>query len=311
MAIESFFNRPGSRTEIADRVLNDIKYARTKVLLSMAYLSDQALLSALKGIRTTRRVVLNKNDISDPSEPKKAIKYKELCNAIGEDNIVALGKNFSIMHHKFIIIDDKVLWIGSYNFSQNARNNNWENMIRITDSKVIEDFTKEFNTLFVIGKALQVKPNLEITKCTKCSTEIDDPTFHYAYGVSHTKEITYNAKIDLVDNNYEMINRLDDIEVPKIYKRYDLVCKTKSPHVVKSGLYSCCRCAKIIDSTEVITTHFSTILKPTDNKGNVIKTMPHKAIYRFCINCVYDALVDYSPYEPQIQIPASSPVHTE
>ena len=51
------------------------------------------------------------------------------------------------MHHKVFIIDDTIVVTGSFNPSNNAENNNDENMIIINDSKVAENYIKEYERL--------------------------------------------------------------------------------------------------------------------------------------------------------------------
>lgn len=51
------------------------------------------------------------------------------------------------MHNKIMIIDDKVVITGSYNFSENAELND-ENMLVIESSTIAAAYDKYFNALF-------------------------------------------------------------------------------------------------------------------------------------------------------------------
>ncbi|OGI07471.1 MAG: hypothetical protein A2Y40_06090 [Candidatus Margulisbacteria bacterium GWF2_35_9] len=58
------------------------------------------------------------------------------------------GNGRGIMHHKFMIIGDKYLVTGSYNWSENAELYNYENMMILTDKKTITKFKNEFNKMW-------------------------------------------------------------------------------------------------------------------------------------------------------------------
>lgn len=58
------------------------------------------------------------------------------------------GKGRGIMHNKFAIFDDKEIVTGSYNWTDNAEKNNYENAIFINDSEVVKSYLAEFNKLW-------------------------------------------------------------------------------------------------------------------------------------------------------------------
>lgn len=59
------------------------------------------------------------------------------------------GRNNGLMHDKILIVDDKVLFMGSMNYSYNDvyRNNN--NLLEITEPHLIANYQAKFNELFV------------------------------------------------------------------------------------------------------------------------------------------------------------------
>lgn len=65
---------------------------------------------------------------------------------------VKTDSNRYAMHHKVIIIDDKRLITGSYNFSKNAARRNDENCIMIDNDEIASLYVKEFNTLYKAGR---------------------------------------------------------------------------------------------------------------------------------------------------------------
>ncbi len=58
------------------------------------------------------------------------------------------GFNGGAMHNKFIIIDNKKVLSGSFNYSKNGDENNNENLLLIFDKKLVEKYMSEFNYLW-------------------------------------------------------------------------------------------------------------------------------------------------------------------
>lgn len=56
--------------------------------------------------------------------------------------------NRGMMHNKFMIINDKHLVTGSYNWSTNAEKYNYENCLILEDSQLIRKFSLEFDKLW-------------------------------------------------------------------------------------------------------------------------------------------------------------------
>ncbi len=68
-------------------------------------------------------------------------------------NIKIDGNKYN-MHHKFIIIDGKIVVTGSPNFSFSGFNSNDENMLIIYNENLASGFTKEFNRIFDEGAVI-------------------------------------------------------------------------------------------------------------------------------------------------------------
>jgi phosphatidylserine/phosphatidylglycerophosphate/cardiolipin synthase-like enzyme len=59
------------------------------------------------------------------------------------------GRSNGLMHDKIIIIDSKVLFMGSWNMSYNDTYRNNNNMLEITDPTLVANYQAKFNELFV------------------------------------------------------------------------------------------------------------------------------------------------------------------
>ena len=71
-------------------------------------------------------------------------------DAIIEAGIPVLGdRRQGLMHNKFVVIDHSDVWLGSINFTYAGVYDDNNNMIRIHSIKIAENYTKEFEEMFV------------------------------------------------------------------------------------------------------------------------------------------------------------------
>jgi len=61
---------------------------------------------------------------------------------------VRVDANRGLMHHKVIIIDEKTVVTGSYNFSANAEERNDENVLILHSPEIASQYVEEFRTIF-------------------------------------------------------------------------------------------------------------------------------------------------------------------
>lgn len=65
---------------------------------------------------------------------------------------VRLDGNDGLMHHKVIIIDEKIVILGSYNFTNSAETRNDENVMIIFNADVASQFMAEFQRVYALAK---------------------------------------------------------------------------------------------------------------------------------------------------------------
>lgn len=175
--IKTFFSRPGSKKDIEDAILRDIETAKSKILIASAYFNSTRIAQELVNKSLDdKRVILNAND-------RKRLKSKQVREILrhGKIGCCEVGTTYenyegTHMHHKFIIIDD-VVWMGSYNLTEQASTSNWESMIRIDIKNVTEEFLKEFEQLWLMGWAIQSK--IIVNRCCDCKSIVEDPLEHF------------------------------------------------------------------------------------------------------------------------------------
>jgi phosphatidylserine/phosphatidylglycerophosphate/cardiolipin synthase-like enzyme len=59
------------------------------------------------------------------------------------------GRNNGLMHDKFLIVDGNVLFTGSWNFSYNDTYRNNNNLLEITDARLVANYLAKFDELYI------------------------------------------------------------------------------------------------------------------------------------------------------------------
>ncbi len=98
----------------------------------------QALLNAKdRGVRV--RMVME-SDALDGAVPQE----------LSDRGIPIIGdRRQALMHNKFMVIDGIQLWTGSLNFTTTGTYNDYNQMVRVSDAKLAQDYTTEFEEMFV------------------------------------------------------------------------------------------------------------------------------------------------------------------
>ncbi len=123
--------------------------------LNLWSIRDALLAAHAAGV--TVRVVAESDNLDE-------IEIQELQDA----GIEVLGdRRESLMHNKFVVIDGLGVWTGSMNFTINGAYHNDNNLIHIRSSKLAENFTTEFDEMFVQDmfgdNAIAKTPNTSLT----------------------------------------------------------------------------------------------------------------------------------------------------
>jgi phosphatidylserine/phosphatidylglycerophosphate/cardiolipin synthase-like enzyme len=74
--------------------------------------------------------------------------YSELGSMFCAGLRVRRDENPSFLHHKVIIIDDRIVITGSLNFSDNANDSNDENVLVIDNADIAALYIQEFNRIW-------------------------------------------------------------------------------------------------------------------------------------------------------------------
>lgn len=135
--------------DIKDEIFTQLSKATHSIKLAVAWLTDEDIIRLLS--QRQEKGVAVQIVICDSTENfKKNKQFNKLLRS-GGGMCVATSP---FMHHKFCIIDDKVILNGSYNWSYPAQRNNENLLTIIPDLKIREDkllllnFKSEFISLF-------------------------------------------------------------------------------------------------------------------------------------------------------------------
>lgn len=123
--------------------------------LSLNSVRDALIRAYKRGLQV--RVVMESDnmDLSDPQALKDA-------------GIPMLGdRRQGLMHNKFVVIDRSEVWMGSMNYTDSGTYKDNNNLMRIRSTKIAEDYTTEFNEMFVDDKfgtnVVAATPNPRVT----------------------------------------------------------------------------------------------------------------------------------------------------
>jgi cardiolipin hydrolase len=140
MSSQAFFS-PG--TSCRDAIIHQLHVAVSSLKICVFTISDDVIAEAI--IKAKRRgvnvLILTDND-------KLFDLGSDIHRLAGEGIEIKVDNTSNHMHHKFMLVDDKILVNGSYNWTRSAAKYNQENLIVTADPELIRLFLKEFDKLW-------------------------------------------------------------------------------------------------------------------------------------------------------------------
>jgi phosphatidylserine/phosphatidylglycerophosphate/cardiolipin synthase-like enzyme len=153
MNAEVLFTRSVPIAQRIERLLGD---ARTSIDCALYRLGNATLANRLReaagrGVRV--RVVLDRGKV------KEGISRPDLLGD-GLSCRLSSGRSGakSKMHHKFAVLDQKMALTGSYNWSEESEKDNYENLVILRESAVVEAYIREFELLWKQASEADVQP---------------------------------------------------------------------------------------------------------------------------------------------------------
>jgi len=148
--IRIFFSPEGG---IAEEIIRQMDNAQEYIDIAIYSLTYEPLVGAI--IRAKNREVRIRI-LMDKSQSKgKNSKYKFFLN---KGITVIQDRHAGIMHNKIAIIDGRILFTGSYNWSESAEERNEENLLEFIDEEeIIKVYQERLDYLWEFNEPLEQK----------------------------------------------------------------------------------------------------------------------------------------------------------
>ncbi|PZP46868.1 MAG: hypothetical protein DI598_11630 [Pseudopedobacter saltans] len=171
-------------------ILSNISKTKHTLQIAVAWFTNPKLSECILNLSNKNvylEIILSDDDINF-SNPKN--NFQEFIN---EGIIVKITRFPSLMHHKFCIIDEKIIISGSYNWTLGAEKNNFENVILSTDINLVSLYVNEFNRLSQLAEKL---------------VSITDTTFN-----SYMSKTEKSREVELLTTVSSLGDLIDDAEI--------------------------------------------------------------------------------------------------
>jgi phosphatidylserine/phosphatidylglycerophosphate/cardiolipin synthase-like enzyme len=142
---------------VSSQILNALNNATSSIKIAHAHFRTPEIYQAVKKAHergVVVKIVLDQQEYRPGSEfANNNLFFEEL---LIRQNVDVRYKVFSVkwshttakqMHSKFSIIDNKTVLTGSYNWSENAETNTFENMVVINDAAAVQKYINQFDVI--------------------------------------------------------------------------------------------------------------------------------------------------------------------
>jgi phosphatidylserine/phosphatidylglycerophosphate/cardiolipin synthase-like enzyme len=151
--IKAYFNRPQMPWS-REQLLQDLEFASEKLAIASAWFTDMDIAQAwIRSPAMEKVAILSQADLDRPGSQQV---LQELQTYVTQKNVrgyeayvCVLGSHDfrqGIMHHKFVLVNRKIVWVGSYNFTWQAQKN-YETILRIESPELAAIFWNEVRVM--------------------------------------------------------------------------------------------------------------------------------------------------------------------
>ncbi len=152
-------------------LIDDIAHARTSVDvaafdLDLPQLVDALIAAKRRGVAV--RAVIDSENLVDPA-------VAMLTGRLQDRQVpITFDRRAPFMHNKFVVIDDAIVWTGSWNLTENCTFRNNNNAIRIKSRQIAAAYRREFEQMHAgaFGTAKHSDVPRSATRITDGSIEI-------------------------------------------------------------------------------------------------------------------------------------------
>lgn len=140
--VESFFASPQVDGVVENQLVAEILAASESILIAMYNLTDDQLGAALieaKNSGTTVTILVDREALTASGS--------EVDRLVKEGISVLSSTSGGAFHHKFAIIDSVTVVTGSYNWTEAANKDNYENVVIVRCADIAQRFIDQWNYL--------------------------------------------------------------------------------------------------------------------------------------------------------------------
>lgn len=189
---------------IKKSILADLINSKTEINIAVAWFTNHEFYNVLLK-KLGDGVKVNLIIINDPINNREG--GLDWQNFIDSGGVLHFSHYPKIMHHKFCIIDDTILYNGSYNWTYYAEKINRENIVRHTDNVIlIKDFKNEFESLKIKHKRYKKIKKYTLDDLLKFQI---DKTFSFYI----SKELEANSKWLTKNKKFEIAEKVLNVSI--------------------------------------------------------------------------------------------------
>lgn len=160
-----------SLNSLENRLIDKLKIASVRIDAALYDLDSQSITDALiKAHQQSVKVRIFAENENVDEEEFQRLKAAEIP-------VLDDGDNKGLMHHKFLVIDERYVWTGSYNLTYRGANKNNNNVVWIDSPPLAMNFSQEFRKLYISAEYDKSSdPNVPFPRIT-----LNDGTEIYTY----------------------------------------------------------------------------------------------------------------------------------
>jgi len=142
--VEAFFVSPSVDGVIESEIIKALDEAEKSIYIAMYSFTDDQLADAV--IRAHDREVKVRLLLDDGQDSDKG--NRQFPKLIDAGIAVRVEHVTGLLHHKFAVIDEKLVITGSYNWSDSADDDNFENVVFISCKEIADVYVNEFEEIW-------------------------------------------------------------------------------------------------------------------------------------------------------------------
>lgn len=206
-------------SNIRSEILKEIYSAEKSLKIAVAWFTNNELFEALL-LKCKAKIPVELIIINDSINLRQfGLDFNLFIN---EGGVLFFGDTDNLMHHKFCIIDDKVLINGSYNWTYWAETQNEENItILKNEIDVLKSFDEEFR------KLISTKNPIQIIGTEMLGVGSDDESFFSFKNIRVSEYIS--SAIDLGNRGHQEISN-------KIFEEVNKLNPSKASKILQDGI---------------------------------------------------------------------------